>query len=105
MQSAGGRAQLLELTYGGAPDLPFEGDEELLRRMTLNLLDNAIRYTPPGGRVTAELEGLAGGVLLRISDNGVGIAPEAAPHVLSASSVPTRRAHAGMAGLAWGWRL
>jgi signal transduction histidine kinase len=64
-----------------APDLPFEGDEELLRRMTLNLLDNAIRYTPSGGRVSAELEGLPDGVLLRISDTGIGIAPEAAPHV------------------------
>jgi heavy metal sensor kinase len=74
-------ARRIELICGSAPDMPFHGDEELLRRMTLNLLDNAIRYTPPGGRVAAELEGRADGVLLRISDNGVGIAPEAAPHV------------------------
>jgi len=74
-------ARRIELVCGTAPDIPFQGDEELLRRMTLNLLDNAIRYTPPGGRVAAELETRADGVLLRVSDNGAGIPPEAAPHV------------------------
>jgi two-component system, OmpR family, sensor kinase len=77
-------ARRIDLAYRAAhdaPDVPFDGDEELLRRMTLNLLDNAIRYTPPGGRVSAELEGRADGVLLRISDTGIGIPPEAAPHV------------------------
>lgn len=74
-------ARRIELVCGRAPDMPFQGDEELLRRMTLNLLDNAIRYTQPGGKVAAELESCADGVLLRISDNGIGIPPEAAPHV------------------------
>ncbi len=74
-------ARSIDLTCRATPDLPFRGDEELLRRMTLNLLDNAIRYTPAGGRVAAELEGREDGVLLRISDTGIGIAPEAAPHV------------------------
>jgi two-component system, OmpR family, sensor kinase len=77
-------ARRIHLAYRAAPDmpdLPFDGDEELLRRMTLNLLDNAIRYTPSGGRVSAELEARPDGVLLRISDTGIGIAPEAAPHV------------------------
>jgi heavy metal sensor kinase len=77
-------ARRIDLAYraaSDAPDLCFDGDEELLRRMTLNLLDNAIRYTPPGGRVSAELEARADGVLLRISDTGIGISPEAAPHV------------------------
>jgi heavy metal sensor kinase len=77
-------ARRIDLAYRAAPDvsdIPFDGDEELLRRMTLNLLDNAIRYTPPGGRVSAELEARADGVLLRISDTGIGIPPEAAAHV------------------------
>jgi len=74
-------ARGIELTCRAAPDMPFDGDEELLRRMTLNLLDNAIRYTQPGGRVTAELEARGQGILVRISDTGIGISPEAVPHV------------------------
>ena len=62
-------------------DLPFSGDEDLLRRLVINLLDNAIRYTPAGGRVTAQVEAQEGSVRLRISDTGVGIAPEAASHI------------------------
>jgi heavy metal sensor kinase len=62
-------------------DVAFRGDEELVRRMVMNLVDNAIRYTPEGGSVTAALEAAGAGLEIRISDTGVGIAPEAAPHV------------------------
>jgi two-component system, OmpR family, sensor kinase len=74
-------ARDIELECRCATDAPFCGDEELLRRMTLNLLDNAIRYTPPGGKVLAELEARADGVRIRISDTGIGIAADAASHV------------------------
>jgi heavy metal sensor kinase len=62
-------------------DVAFHGDEELVRRMVMNLIDNAIRYTPAGGRVTATLESRGGDVAIRIADTGTGIAPEVAPHV------------------------
>ena len=62
-------------------DVPFRGDEGLLRRMVVNLLDNAVRYTPPGGKVSATLEAQGPDVRIRISDTGVGIAPEASRHV------------------------
>ena len=62
-------------------DVAFHGDEELIRRMVMNLIDNAIRYTPEGGNVTAALEANDAGLRIRIADTGVGIAPEAAPHV------------------------
>jgi signal transduction histidine kinase len=62
-------------------DVAFRGDEELVRRMVMNLIDNAIRYTPEGGCVTAELEAAGSNLAIRVSDTGVGIAPEAAPHV------------------------
>ncbi len=67
----------LECRPGG--DLQFTGDEQLLRRAMINLLDNAIRYTPPGGKVTATMEANADGVALRVADTGIGIAaPDAA---------------------------
>ncbi|HWC98761.1 MAG TPA: heavy metal sensor histidine kinase [Candidatus Sulfopaludibacter sp.] len=62
-------------------DVSFHGDEELLRRLVINLLDNAIRYTPEGGTVSASL--LAGQRELRVevSDTGMGISAEAVPHL------------------------
>jgi heavy metal sensor kinase len=62
-------------------DVSFNGDEELLRRMILNLLDNAVRYTPSGGRIAVALEIENAGLLLSVSDTGAGIPPESAPHV------------------------
>jgi signal transduction histidine kinase len=58
----------------GDPDLSFVGDEELLRHLFTNLLDNAVRHTRPAGRVAAEVRRHAGEVLVRISDEGSGIA-------------------------------
>lgn len=63
------------------PDVEFCGDEELLRRMILNLLDNAIKYTPVGGTVRIELRETHISIQLRVIDNGIGIPAEAAAHV------------------------
>jgi heavy metal sensor kinase len=74
-------AKDIALECRAAADVPFTGDEELLHRLVINLLDNAIRYTPPGGRVVAEIEAQPAGVRLRIADTGIGIPAEAAAHV------------------------
>ncbi len=57
-------------------DVPFTGDENLLRRMLLNLLNNAVVYTRPGGAVTVDLSPNGRLVYIRVSDEGEGI-PEA----------------------------
>jgi len=62
-------------------DAPFRGDEELLRRLVMNLLDNAIRHTPSGGRVAVSLDAGDSQMRLRVSDTGSGIAAEALPHL------------------------
>ncbi len=62
-------------------DVMFSGDQELLRRLMLNLLENAIRYTPVDGRVSVDLETDDTALRIKVSDTGVGIPPEAAPHV------------------------
>jgi len=71
----------ITLECHSAGDVQFPGDEGLLRRLVINLLDNAIRYTPPGGKVSAVLEADAAGARIQISDTGVGIPPEVAAHV------------------------
>ncbi|MEK7858736.1 MAG: HAMP domain-containing sensor histidine kinase [Elusimicrobiota bacterium] len=59
----------------GAPMLVW-ADKELIRRVVVNLISNALRYTPQGGRVTAALHDRGGAVEVTVADNGPGIAPE-----------------------------
>ena len=56
-------------------DLPvvIKGNEERLRELLYNLLDNAIRYTQEGGRVTMATNVSADGVALVVEDNGPGV--------------------------------
>jgi two-component system phosphate regulon sensor histidine kinase PhoR len=59
------------------------GDEDQLRRMLYNLVDNAIKYTPYGGRVELSLQDdeLENTILLVVKDTGFGIAEAQLPHV------------------------
>ena len=67
----------ITLQYHAPEDIPFRGDPELLKRMTANLLDNAIRYTPAGGEVQVRLASVNGHVCLTVADTGIGIPQEA----------------------------
>ena len=57
-------------------ELPFRGDEALLRRLLLNLLDNAIKYTPDGGAVTVRAARRGAEYVIEVTDTGPGIPPE-----------------------------
>ncbi len=59
-------------TTGGG-DVPFVGDESLLRRMLLNLLQNAVTHTRPGTEVAAEVSPNGRMVSIRVKDEGEGI--------------------------------
>ena len=50
-------------------------DEDKLRQVLVNLLDNAIKYSPDGGDVTVELDGGQGRVRLAVRDRGLGVPP------------------------------
>jgi len=54
-------------------EMPVRADEELLRRMILNLLDNAIKYTPEGGKVSVACTIAVDGYDLSITDSGPGV--------------------------------
>ena len=55
------------------------GHEEQLRRVLFNLIQNAIRHTPPDGSVTVRAEDVEGGVEIEVADTGVGIQPSELP--------------------------
>lgn len=57
------------------------GDRSRLQQVVVNLLDNAVKYTPPGGSVHLRVHGSGGQGILEIADTGVGIPPEALPLV------------------------
>jgi heavy metal sensor kinase len=60
---------------------PVCGDADQLRRLLFNLLDNAIKFTPPGGAVRVGLVRSGERIILEVADTGIGIAAEHAPHV------------------------
>ena len=78
---------------------PISGDPDRLQQIIWNLLTNAIKFTPKGGRVQVRLERIDSHVELAISDTGQGIDPEFLLHVFErfrqSDSSSTRR-HGGL---------
>ncbi|HJQ21512.1 MAG TPA: ATP-binding protein [Gemmatimonadaceae bacterium] len=66
----------MTLRYDGGDELPMRGDENLLRRLFLNLLDNAIKYTPAGGSVVVSSRVENGMYVVDVSDSGTGVPPD-----------------------------
>jgi heavy metal sensor kinase len=74
-------AKKIDLECRCPEDVAYRGDQELIRRLALNLLENAIRYTPEGGRVQVKVEDSARELRIQVADTGIGIPPETATHV------------------------
>ncbi len=72
----------IQFQFIGQPDLPsIRGDEDQLRRMLINLIENAINYTPAGGEVNIKTIYQDGRVVLKVIDSGIGIEASAIPHI------------------------
>jgi len=64
-----------------AQPLAVEGDSTRLIQIVTNLLDNAAKYTDPGGRIWLSAEQEGDDAVIRVRDSGIGIAPELLPRI------------------------
>lgn len=90
----------VELDYAVADGAPcVRGDSERLQQVLLNLLGNAVKFTPEGGRIRVEVAARDGWAEVVVRDNGQGIPPHFMPYVFDpfrqADPSPTRR-HGGL---------
>jgi heavy metal sensor kinase len=74
-------AKQIAVTCESAAELPIHADEALLRRMLMNLLDNAIKYTPQGGLVFLRCAEQSGRYRVSFEDSGQGIPVELQPRI------------------------
>jgi signal transduction histidine kinase/integral membrane sensor domain MASE1/CheY-like chemotaxis protein len=112
VESFGPAAAAKGVTLTGEPVadvLPVMADPERLQQIFSNLVGNAVKFTGSGGIVSLTAEKTPDHVVLRIADTGVGIAPDALPHIFEAFSQgdsSTTRPHGGLGlGLAIADRL
>jgi heavy metal sensor kinase len=71
----------IRVECAAAVAVTVSGDRARLKQVIVNLLDNAIKYTPRGGRVRLSVRAEAAHAVLEVADDGVGIPADALPHV------------------------
>jgi heavy metal sensor kinase len=74
-------ARGIRMTVQASQPVTLVGDEARLIQVLMNLLDNAIRYTNPGGEVQVKLQASGATAQLVVRDTGIGVAPEHLPHL------------------------
>lgn len=81
------------------------GDRKRLIQVVVNLLNNASKYTPEGGKIRVRLQVLADEMVLDVADNGIGIAADVAPRVFELFSQAARTSDRSQGGLGLGLAL
>ena len=74
----------LSFDSSACDDLTVHADPDRLQQILLNLLTNAIKFTPPGGRITVSCERAGDRALLRVRDTGIGIAHDQLERIFDA---------------------
>jgi len=80
-QAPAALARNIDLGFDESGPVPVVGDGTMLREMIVNLVDNALRYTPAGGTVTVGLAASDGEAVLTVADDGPGIPADQREHV------------------------
>jgi signal transduction histidine kinase/ActR/RegA family two-component response regulator len=89
----------VDVSVRSMPPAVVRGDRRRLEQVFFNLLSNALKFTPSGGRIVIEATSADGLVEVHVSDNGAGIAPEFLPYVFDRfrQGDPSRtRSHGGL---------
>ncbi|XXX76471.1 ATP-binding protein [Sorangium sp. So ce134] len=94
-----------ELVLSVAPGVLVNGDRVRIEQIVVNLLNNAIKYTNPGGRVSLSCATSGGDALLRVTDTGVGISAELLPRVFEPFMQARRTLDRSQGGLGVGLTL
>lgn len=76
-----GQEQAVQIVIGLIEPATVAGDDMRLRELVLNLLDNAIKYSPPGGRVEMSVVTQDDTARLSVSDQGIGVSLEEQAHI------------------------
>ncbi|MGE5414956.1 MAG: ATP-binding protein, partial [Syntrophomonadaceae bacterium] len=87
------------LSLSSNEDVWVEGDAVRLEQIVNNLLTNALKYTPPGGRVEVRVGREGAEAVIRVADTGVGMGPEILPRVFelfAQADEALDRAHGGL---------
>jgi signal transduction histidine kinase len=71
----------IELKASAAESISLIGDQTRLTQLLVNLIENSLTHTPPGGEVLVTADTDNGSAVLQVADTGTGIPPEHLPHV------------------------
>jgi signal transduction histidine kinase len=95
------QARRVELSCSASEDIVIVADEELIHRLVLNLVENAVKFTASGGSVHVDVQSDDGHCTIRVTDTGTGIPPADQGRVFERffRGDRTRPQNAGGAGL------
>jgi heavy metal sensor kinase len=91
----------ISISCDACQPVPMEGNRVRLKQVVVNLLDNAIKYTPEKGAIQLRVLAINGHAVLEVEDNGIGIPADALPHIFERfyRVDPARTADSESAGL------
>jgi len=76
-----GERKNIGISFAGEESVRIAGDEEELKQLFLNIIDNAVKYTPEGGRIDIRLEKGGDDAVVAITDTGVGMSSADLAHI------------------------